>query len=106
MALVKERVPALLISIWLGVQGFTKTISSSFLGIGQLYDPKFCFGKSLRILVEYLQNFSFILLEVNLILCLLLLSADSNQMSFADSLDPDQAQNNVWPDLDPNCLTL
>ena len=25
---------------------------------------------------------------------------------FANSLDPDQAQQNVGPDLDPNCLTL
>ena len=24
----------------------------------------------------------------------------------ANSLDPDQAQKNVWPNLDPNCLTL
>ena len=24
----------------------------------------------------------------------------------ANSLDPDQAQQNVGPDLDPNCLTL
>ena len=27
-------------------------------------------------------------------------------MTFANSLDPDQAQQNVGPDLDPNCLTL
>ena len=26
--------------------------------------------------------------------------------TFANSLDPDQARHNVWPDLDPNCLTL
>ena len=26
--------------------------------------------------------------------------------SFANSLDPDQAHQNVGPDLDPNCLTL
>ena len=26
--------------------------------------------------------------------------------TFANSLDPDQARQNVWPDLDPNCLTL
>ena len=26
--------------------------------------------------------------------------------NFANSLDPDQAQQNVGPDLDPNCLTL
>ena len=25
---------------------------------------------------------------------------------FANSLDPGQAQQNVGPDLDPNCLTL
>ena len=25
---------------------------------------------------------------------------------FANSLDPDQARQNVGPDLDPNCLTL
>ena len=25
---------------------------------------------------------------------------------FENSLDPDQAQHNVGPDLDPNCLTL
>ena len=25
---------------------------------------------------------------------------------FANSLDPDQARHYVWPDLDPNCLTL
>ena len=27
-------------------------------------------------------------------------------MAFASSLDPDQARQNVGPDLDPNCLTL
>ena len=27
-------------------------------------------------------------------------------ISFAKSLDPDQARQNVGPDLDPNCLTL
>ena len=27
-------------------------------------------------------------------------------ITFADSLSPDQAQQNVGPDLDPNCLTL
>ena len=26
--------------------------------------------------------------------------------TFANSLDPDQDQQNVGPDLDPNCLTL
>ena len=26
-------------------------------------------------------------------------------MSFANSLDPDQAQENARPDLDPSCLT-
>ena len=29
-----------------------------------------------------------------------------NFVIFANSLDPDQAQQNVGPDLDPNCLTL
>ena len=27
-------------------------------------------------------------------------------ITFANSLEPDQAQPNVGPDLDPNCLTL
>ena len=27
-------------------------------------------------------------------------------INFANSLDPDQARQNVRPDLDPNCLTL
>ena len=27
-------------------------------------------------------------------------------ITFANSLDPDQAQHLVGPDLDPNCLTL
>ena len=27
-------------------------------------------------------------------------------ITFANSLDPDQAWQNVGPDLDPNCLTL
>ena len=27
-------------------------------------------------------------------------------ITFANSLDPDQARQNVRPDLDPNCLTL
>ena len=27
-------------------------------------------------------------------------------ITFANSLDPDHAQQNVGPDLDPNCLTL
>ena len=26
-------------------------------------------------------------------------------ITFANSLEPDQAQHNVGPDLDPNCLT-
>ena len=26
-------------------------------------------------------------------------------ITFANSLDPDQAQQNIWPDLDPNSLT-
>ena len=26
-------------------------------------------------------------------------------ITFANNLDPDQARQNVWPDLDPNCLT-
>ena len=26
-------------------------------------------------------------------------------ITFANSLDPDQARHNVGPDLDPNCLT-
>ena len=26
-------------------------------------------------------------------------------ITFANSLDPDQAEQNVMPDLDPNCLT-
>ena len=33
---------------------------------------------------------------------LIALSADA----FENSLEPDQARQNVWPDLDPNCLTL
>ena len=42
-------------------------------------------------------------MEINvLILSLLVLSADN----FAKRLDPDQALQNVGPDLDPNCLTL
>ena len=27
-------------------------------------------------------------------------------ITYANSLDPDQARQNVGPDLDPNCLTL
>ena len=27
-------------------------------------------------------------------------------ITFTNSLDPDQARQNVGPDLDPNCLTL
>ena len=26
-------------------------------------------------------------------------------ITFTNSLDPDHARQNVWPDLDPNCLT-
>ena len=26
--------------------------------------------------------------------------------AIANSMDPDQARQNVWPSLDPNCLTL
>ena len=29
-----------------------------------------------------------------------------SSINFANSLDPDQARQNVGPDLDPNCLTL
>ena len=35
---------------------------------------------------------------------LLLLTVD--QMIFVNSLEPDQARQNVGPDLDPRCLTL
>ena len=35
-------------------------------------------------------------------ICILVSSADN----LASSLDPDQAQQNVGPDLDPNCLIL
>ena len=38
-----------------------------------------------------------------LTLCLLVLPADN---FFANCLDPDQARQNVGPDLDPNHLTL
>ena len=27
-------------------------------------------------------------------------------ITFANSLDPDQAGQNIWPDLDPNCFTV
>ena len=27
-------------------------------------------------------------------------------ITFATSLDPDQAQQNVWPDMGPNCMIL
>ena len=37
-----------------------------------------------------------------LTLCILVLSNDN----LTNSLDPDQARQNVRPDLDPNCLTL
>ena len=39
---------------------------------------------------------------MGLILYLLVSSADN----FANSLDPDQARQNVGPDMDPNFLTL
>ena len=48
----------------------------------------------------------------NNICCLLpsvvnLLPTESRLLiTLANSLDPDQAQQNVGPDLDPNCLTL
>ena len=44
--------------------------------------------------------FLFSLPQLTLFLLVYLLTA------FANSLDPDQAQQNVGPDLDPNCLTL
>ena len=31
---------------------------------------------------------------------------DLPTITFANSLDPDQARHLVWPDLDPSCLTL
>ena len=40
------------------------------------------------------------------LLTLSLLVATSVVCSFADSLDPDQARQNVGPNLDPNCYTL
>ena len=40
--------------------------------------------------------------SVVIILCLLVRLL----ITFANSLDPDQARHNVGPDLDPNCLTL
>ena len=39
----------------------------------------------------------------NVILLTLYLLVSS---TFANRLDPDQARQNVGPDLDPNCLTL
>ena len=39
-------------------------------------------------------------------LTLTLLVATCLLITFANSLDPDQAQQNVGPDLDPNCLPL
>ena len=33
-------------------------------------------------------------------------SGDLCLITLANSLDPDQARQNVWPVLDPNCLTL
>ena len=39
-----------------------------------------------------------------MVLSLLVLSA--NNLKFANSLDPNQAQQIVGPDLDPKCMTL
>ena len=41
-----------------------------------------------------------------LIKVLLLVSSHGLLINFANNLNPDQAQQNVGPDLDPNCLTL
>ena len=38
--------------------------------------------------------------------CLACFISSSADITFANSLDPDQARQNVGPDLDPNCLTL
>ena len=46
--------------------------------------------------------FNFFCTMYLLTLCQLVSSA----VTFANSLDPDQARQNVGPDLDPNCLTL
>ena len=46
----------------------------------------------------YLKN-NIIFIKKIIYLCHLLIT-------FANSLDPDQARQNVGPDLDPNCLTL
>ena len=35
-----------------------------------------------------------------------LANGDFCRLTFANSLDPDQAQHSVGPDLDSNCLTL
>ena len=44
------------------------------------------------------------------LMILLILSASGDfchlLITFASSLDPDEAQQNVRPDLDPNCLLL
>ena len=38
--------------------------------------------------------------------CLTRAIAFPQYLKFANSLDPDQARQNVGPDLDPDCLTL
>ena len=48
---------------------------------------------------------SFVYFLLMLTLCLLVSSADT-QLQIANSLDSDQAWQNVGPDLDPNCLTF
>ena len=41
--------------------------------------------------------------EITLVPCQV---SSADTVIFANSLDPDQARQNVGPDLNPNCLTL
>ena len=45
-------------------------------------------------------------ISITSLVCLLYLLVSFAYNLNANSLDPDQARQNVGPDLDPNCLTL
>ena len=73
----------------------------NYSAVSQMYTRTSCIvQRFMKILISIPgSNISFLTL-------FLLLATLSTADNFANSLGPDQARQNVGPDLDPNCLTL
>ena len=61
--------------------------------------------EKLMVCIKPNESMAFVLLSISLQNLTLLLWCRL-LITFANSLDTDQAQQNIGPDLDPNCLTL